>query len=91
LQFYKLFNIFKIIFLQCDYNKSSNQIFVQRFSKLRQSTVSATEAMVGTKTGAGEKGGAVGSALGIAATISLDWFVLNRARNVVLEIGTQQT
>lgn len=28
---------------------------------------------------------------GIAATISLDWFVLHRVRNVVQEIGTQQT
>lgn len=30
-------------------------------------------------------------ALGIAVTISLDWFVLHRVRNVVQEIGTQQT
>lgn len=35
--------------------------------------------------------GGCGSALGIATTISLDWFVLKRARNVVQEIGTQQT
>lgn len=67
-------------FSQCKANKSWNQIFVQRFAGAKAHTVVAAV------------GGAVcGRALGIAATISLDWFVLHRVRNVVQEIGTQQT
>lgn len=55
---------------------------MQRFAGAKAHTVAAAAAV----------GGAVCvRALGIAATISLDWFVVHRVRNVVQEIGTQQT